>query len=72
MFTRGVLVSAGVIVEDDCSIDYHLCGDQVEFELGGQHGFDLLITEEGLHKLITTASEALAELQAQDQDQPDG
>ncbi|MEV0703933.1 hypothetical protein AB0I53_39285 [Saccharopolyspora sp. NPDC050389] len=43
-------------------LDYTICRDEVEFEIGGQSGFDLLATEAGLAKLVAKATEALHEL----------
>lgn len=72
MFTTGVAVSAGVMVGDNCSFDYHLCGDQVEFEWGGRRGLYVVITEGGLRNLIATASEALNALQEDAADESPG
>lgn len=47
---------------DECSISYTVCHDEVEFEIGGQSGFDLFATEAGLQNLVTKATDALQEL----------
>ncbi|MEU6270426.1 hypothetical protein [Saccharopolyspora shandongensis] len=47
---------------DECSISYTVCQDEVEFEIGGQSGFDLFTTEAGLAKLVAKATDALREL----------
>lgn len=68
MYANGVIVNAGVNIEDGCAIDYHLCGEEVEFMLGGRHGVALVAAEAGLRRLVATASEALDALQAQPAD----
>ena len=61
----GVEVTAWVKISDGATIDYHVCGDEeVEFSIGGRHGFDLLTTERGLRSLIDRAQEALRAVQS--------
>lgn len=65
MYSSDVEVTAGVLVGDDYSIDYHLCGDEVEFDCGGKRGLNLLVSEGGLETLVTKATEALHALRAE-------
>ncbi|MGH3711283.1 MAG: hypothetical protein ACRDRQ_24970 [Pseudonocardiaceae bacterium] len=63
--TSGALVSTWVKVCDTTRIDYHVCNEgEVEFSIGGRHGFVLATTELGLHNLADRAQEALREVQS--------
>jgi hypothetical protein len=67
MSRSGVLISAWVEIQGGCDIEYTICGDTVEFILGGgTNGLQLDATERGLEKLIHVSSEALAKLRAAD------
>ncbi|QIZ38965.1 hypothetical protein [Saccharopolyspora sp. ASAGF58] len=55
-------VAAWVRIED-CSMDYAVFGDEVEFRVGGQlDGIDIVFTETGLERLVTQRERALREL----------
>lgn len=69
MYSSSIELTAGVYVDGDCSLDYHVCGDTVEFDWGGRRGLNVLITEDGLRNLIDTASDALTAMRT---DQRDG
>ncbi|WP_190815424.1 hypothetical protein [Saccharopolyspora pogona] len=57
-------VAAWVRIED-CSMDYAVFGDEVEFRVGGQmDGMDIVFTEPGLERLVTQGERALRELRA--------
>jgi hypothetical protein len=57
-------VAAWVRIED-CSMDYAVFGDEVEFRVGGQlDGMDIIFTELGLERLVTQGERALRELRA--------
>jgi hypothetical protein len=60
----GAFVGAWVSVRDGCTIDYNVCGDQVEVVLGGRRGFEMVFTEDGLRTMVATGSQALAEMRA--------
>lgn len=48
----------------DCSIEYDVFCDQVEFRFGGSGGFDLVATERGLVSLLSAGTSALDALRA--------
>ncbi|MGI8306209.1 hypothetical protein [Saccharopolyspora hattusasensis] len=57
-------VAAWVRIED-CSMDYAVFGEEVEFHVGGQlEGMDIVFTEPGLERLVTQGERALRELRA--------
>ncbi|MGP4020279.1 hypothetical protein [Saccharopolyspora sp. 5N708] len=57
-------VAAWVRIED-CSMEYAVFDDEVEFRVGGQlDGLDLVFTEQGLQTLVTHGERALRELRA--------
>ncbi|WP_165401348.1 hypothetical protein [Herbihabitans rhizosphaerae] len=48
---------------DDVSMTYAICGDDIEFRLGSMtDGFDLIVTDRALTKLVATGTEALRTL----------
>jgi hypothetical protein len=50
---------------DRCSINYVVCGDEVEFQTGGDmNGFYLTATETGLENLVAKGTAALQALRA--------
>ncbi|MEV0054447.1 hypothetical protein AB0H34_28575 [Saccharopolyspora shandongensis] len=50
---------------DRCSINYTICGNEVEFRLGGDlDGFYLTTTETGLENLVAKTTAALNTLRA--------
>ncbi|MGH3694407.1 MAG: hypothetical protein ACRDRX_10565 [Pseudonocardiaceae bacterium] len=56
----GVEFSAWVKIGDNTTINYHVFDDGlVEFHVGGQDGFDLVVTEAGLGNLMNCVQEAL-------------
>jgi hypothetical protein len=64
MSYTGVAVSAWAKIESDCEIEYTLCGETVEFNIGGfEGGFQLDATKLGLAKLIQATTAALRELE---------
>lgn len=62
---NGTVLGAWVSLHDDCTIDYDVCGPEVELAFGGRHGFEMVTGEHGLEKLIATASDALTALRAE-------
>lgn len=61
----GVEVSAWLKIDDGATIDYLVCAEgEVEFSVGGHHGFVLVTSERGLHNLVDRAQEALREVQS--------
>lgn len=63
---NGAAIGAWVSLHDDCTIDYDVCGPQVELCFGGRRGFEMVAGERGLENLIVTASDALTALRADD------
>lgn len=63
----GVSVDAWVTIDGDYPIKYRIVSDEAHFEIGTSvASMNLLASEEGLDKLVTTASEALREMRASD------
>ncbi|GAA4530743.1 hypothetical protein [Amycolatopsis samaneae] len=55
----GVEIATWVRI-DECGIEYRLCGDVVEFSLGGtSDGFQFDTTERGLELLLESGTQAL-------------
>lgn len=60
----GCQVAAWVRIED-CSMEYAVFGDEVEFRIGGQlDGMDIVFSEQGLERLVSQGQAALRELRA--------
>ncbi|MGI8306865.1 hypothetical protein [Saccharopolyspora hattusasensis] len=54
---------------DNCAISYTICGDEVEFRVGGDlDGFCLTTTETGLETLVAKSTAALNALRAEHSD----
>lgn len=72
MFTHsGISVDACVVIDGDCAMSFRTCGDQAEFEFGHNAGMLSIVTnEEALKKLVPTFVNALAKLQAGEDDEP--
>jgi hypothetical protein len=50
---------------NDCSIEYKVFAELVEFRIGGHlDGFDLVATERGLASLVSASVAALEEMRA--------
>lgn len=60
----GAFIGAWVSVSDGCTVDYNVCGDEVEVVLGGRRGFEMMFTEDGLRTMVAKGSAALAEMRA--------
>ncbi len=64
--SENVIVSAFVKIEDECDIEYRVCGAEAEVSIGGYvNDFQLVATEEGLDCLVTALSKALATIREQ-------
>jgi hypothetical protein len=61
----GQLRVAAWVRIDDCSMDYTVFDDEVEFRVGDRlDGMDLVFTEQGLERIVLQGEQALRELRA--------
>jgi hypothetical protein len=60
----GVEVHAAIEL-GECDIEYRVCGDHIELQLGGMmHGLTVDASERGLENLVKTGAQALRDLRA--------
>lgn len=59
----GVDVRTWVRIRRDTTIEWTAHREEVEFTIGGRHGLELLITEDGLRNLLHVGTSALAALE---------
>jgi len=66
----GICVDSWVKVEGHCSITCDIVGDEAEFRFGGAYstGLCMIVTEEGLEKLVHTSTDALRRMRAELED----
>ncbi|WP_158880965.1 hypothetical protein [Amycolatopsis anabasis] len=66
MFTyNGIAVDAWARIEGRCPISCEVIGNEAQFEIGTNvASLNLVITEDGLEKLLAAAAKALALLRA--------
>ncbi|MGH3932351.1 MAG: hypothetical protein ACRDTF_20525 [Pseudonocardiaceae bacterium] len=74
MFTHsGIAVEAWVKIEGNCPIKWEVVDDQAQFVIGPNSAtLSLIASEEGLKKLVTTASEALRAMRVEPDPIPEG
>jgi hypothetical protein len=60
----GVFMKGWISLQDDCTIDYHVCAEVTEFTLGGFSGPETVATERGLETLLAKGTEALERMRA--------
>ncbi|MGH3870500.1 MAG: hypothetical protein ACRDSR_03130 [Pseudonocardiaceae bacterium] len=66
----GIYVDSWVKVEGHCSITCDVVDDEAEFRFDGAHstGLHMILTEEGLEKLVHTGMAALRRIRAESDD----
>lgn len=63
----GICVDSWVKVEGRCGITCDVVGDEAEFRFGGARstGLHMIVTEEGLEKLVHTSMDALRRMRTE-------